>query len=196
MKRWICWIAAMIMFVSVLSISSHAALFGDVNGDGKINLIDTTLISKHVAGTFVLTDQQLAAADINGDGVVNMNDVMNHYRCAGGGASWDTVKTTTTTTTTTHTNTPITPAQVESYANSYMASLGINIDYSYTPSNSGYYAPRVFDRSRSFDEKTKADIRDDVDWNLSRCNAMIPGDYLRAYAEPTADGGVYLYILR
>ena len=90
----------------------------------------------------------------------------------------------------------ITPAQAESYANSYMASLGINIDYSYTPSNSGYYAPLVFDRYTSYDDWAKSQIRAEVDWVLNRCNALIPGDYLRAYATSTPEGGVYLYILR
>lgn len=51
-------------------VDEPAALIGDVNGDGQVNLLDVSpFVDAIVAGEF------LPAADINGDGVVNLLDV-------------------------------------------------------------------------------------------------------------------------
>lgn len=47
---------------------------GDINGDGKINDEDNTLLQQAINGTITLTDAQRAAADINGDGKINSAD--------------------------------------------------------------------------------------------------------------------------
>ena len=49
-------------------------LLGDVNGDGKISVLDATLIQKYLAGLVTLSDTQKAAADVNGDGSVSVID--------------------------------------------------------------------------------------------------------------------------
>lgn len=49
-------------------------LLGDVNGDGKIDITDATLIQKYAAETEDLTTRQLLAADTNADGNVNVAD--------------------------------------------------------------------------------------------------------------------------
>jgi len=46
---------------------------GDVNGDGKVNLNDVSLILKNIAKWNVTMDAD--AADVNDDGKVNLNDV-------------------------------------------------------------------------------------------------------------------------
>ena len=49
-------------------------LLGDVNGDGKISVLDATLIQKYLAGLVTLSDTQKAAADVNNDGSVSVLD--------------------------------------------------------------------------------------------------------------------------
>ena len=49
-------------------------LLGDVNGDGKIDIADATMIQKYAAETEDLTEKQLLAADANADGKVNVTD--------------------------------------------------------------------------------------------------------------------------
>ena len=47
---------------------------GDVNGDGKLNIRDATLIQKYLAKLETLTEAQLKAADYNKDTKVNIKD--------------------------------------------------------------------------------------------------------------------------
>lgn len=49
-------------------------VYGDVNGDGKINMTDATIIFQFYAQRRELTEAQIKAADVNGDGKVNMTD--------------------------------------------------------------------------------------------------------------------------
>ena len=55
-------------------------VYGDVNGDGKINATDAALTYRYVNNKAVLTGSQLAAADVNGDGKVNATDAALIYR--------------------------------------------------------------------------------------------------------------------
>ncbi len=52
----------------------NSAVLGDVNADGDITILDTTLIQKALINTADLTDNQNAAADTNKDGKVNIRD--------------------------------------------------------------------------------------------------------------------------
>ena len=49
-------------------------LIGDVNGDGKISILDATEIQKYIAQLSYLNDEQLAVADVNGDGKISIID--------------------------------------------------------------------------------------------------------------------------
>lgn len=51
-------------------------LLGDVNNDGKINMLDAILVQKHGIGLTSLTDTQLQIADVTGDGNVNIRDAI------------------------------------------------------------------------------------------------------------------------
>ncbi|MGN0456690.1 MAG: dockerin type I domain-containing protein, partial [Acutalibacteraceae bacterium] len=51
-------------------------LLGDVNNDGKINMLDAILVQKHGIGLTALTDTQLQIADVTGDGNVNIRDAI------------------------------------------------------------------------------------------------------------------------
>lgn len=56
------------------SISVLPIKYGDVNGDGVIDIKDATEIQKYVANQVKLTENQKRAADVNLDGKVNTND--------------------------------------------------------------------------------------------------------------------------
>ena len=50
-------------------------LLGDINGDGKVNIIDVGLVNDHVKNKKILTGEELKRADIDGNGKVNIIDV-------------------------------------------------------------------------------------------------------------------------
>ena len=49
---------------------------GDVNMDGKVNILDITLINKYISKTKELNTVQKLLADINSDGKINANDLI------------------------------------------------------------------------------------------------------------------------
>jgi hypothetical protein len=50
---------------------------GDVNGDGKVNITDATMLINCISmGTDDFDEFQLAAADFNGDGEINISDAV------------------------------------------------------------------------------------------------------------------------
>lgn len=59
----------------VLSGSGDSEImYGDVDGNGVINIKDSTLIQKHIALVETLTDEQLLRADVDHNGAVNITD--------------------------------------------------------------------------------------------------------------------------
>ncbi len=58
-----------------ITINWKILSYGDVNGDGKVNITDVALINAHVKKTKFLIGEELERADINGDGKVNITDV-------------------------------------------------------------------------------------------------------------------------
>lgn len=50
-------------------------IYGDVNGDGKINTIDLTAALRYIQGRMELSNASIAASDSNGDGKVNTIDL-------------------------------------------------------------------------------------------------------------------------
>lgn len=49
-------------------------IVGDINGDGKVSVLDATEIQKYLAGTVKFDDGQKAVGDVNGDGVISVTD--------------------------------------------------------------------------------------------------------------------------
>ena len=49
-------------------------MIGDVDGNGVLNISDTTMIQKYLADLTEFTAEQIKIADVNGDGVVNVHD--------------------------------------------------------------------------------------------------------------------------
>ena len=50
-------------------------LKGDVNGDGKVSVVDATDIQKYIVQMISLNEEQLKAADVTGDGKIDIRDV-------------------------------------------------------------------------------------------------------------------------
>lgn len=61
-------------YVSVEKSSVSSTLNGDVNGDGKITVRDSTYILYYLIGKIELDNEQLYRADVNGDGKVTSAD--------------------------------------------------------------------------------------------------------------------------
>ncbi len=65
---------AMILSAIVFTVSADTRNPGDVNGDGRINVADYTLVKRHVLRTLTLNEEQQVGADVNGDGRINVAD--------------------------------------------------------------------------------------------------------------------------
>ncbi len=48
---------------------------GDVNNDGRINVLDVTLVTQHILGYEFLSSRQQGSADVDGNGRIDVNDV-------------------------------------------------------------------------------------------------------------------------
>ena len=51
-------------------------MLGDVNNDGKINMLDAILVQKNGVGLLTLSDTQLEASDANKDGKLSATDAL------------------------------------------------------------------------------------------------------------------------
>ena len=54
-------------------------LVGDVTGDGRVNVADTSKVYAHVKGTSLLTDYAFECADVDGNGRINVADTSKVY---------------------------------------------------------------------------------------------------------------------
>lgn len=65
-----------LLFMLMLTTGAFAAREpGDVNNDGKVNVVDVMLVMRHALGLDTLDPADLEVADVNGDGAVNVQDV-------------------------------------------------------------------------------------------------------------------------
>lgn len=64
-----------------LVATKEIVIYGDVNGDGKINVLDAILINRYTIGLYNINGTYLTAADVNRDGKVNVLDaiIINRY---------------------------------------------------------------------------------------------------------------------
>ena len=71
---------------------------GDVNLDGKLTIMDATLVQKSIANSYTLTDEQKALADVNLDGKVTITDVTKIQKILAGSDELPVEETTVPTT--------------------------------------------------------------------------------------------------
>ena len=63
------------LFAGAISVSAASdSVLGDVNGDGKVSVLDYALLKRHVLGIGELSEEGKATADVNKDGKVNALD--------------------------------------------------------------------------------------------------------------------------
>lgn len=67
----LCLMTATVM--GAMAVSAGSTLYGDLNGDGKINNRDLGLMQKYLNGSSV--DIDLVAADVFSDGKINNRDL-------------------------------------------------------------------------------------------------------------------------
>lgn len=60
--------------MALLAMTDEPPLYGDLNGDGEIDVFDAGLLIQYCNELRELTAEQLAAADLNGDGDVSLAD--------------------------------------------------------------------------------------------------------------------------
>ena len=60
--------------LTVLESEEPEVVYGDLNGDGEIDVLDANLVVSYSYGNVDLTGEQIAAADVNGDGDVDVLD--------------------------------------------------------------------------------------------------------------------------
>jgi hypothetical protein len=60
---------------TTLAREYQVVIFGDTNGDGKINVLDLTLMSRHIMKRATLQGSYSVGADINRDGKINVLDL-------------------------------------------------------------------------------------------------------------------------
>ena len=61
-------------------IKQGNTIYGDVNGNGIVNMQDVLLIYQHYRGKATFSAGQTLAADVNCNGIVNMQDVLLVYQ--------------------------------------------------------------------------------------------------------------------
>ena len=55
-------------------------IYGDVNGDGIVDILDSIMIQKYTSGKTEFTPEQITAADYNRDGNVDLLDASAIHR--------------------------------------------------------------------------------------------------------------------
>ncbi len=63
-----------IVLYAVWERDTEGIIYGDINGDGRINIADANLVRRCAAKLITLDEKQMTAADVNGDGRVNIAD--------------------------------------------------------------------------------------------------------------------------
>lgn len=60
--------------INSITYTYYIGMVGDINNDGYVDVLDATLIQKHINGIITLTSEQLFAADVSGDGNITDTD--------------------------------------------------------------------------------------------------------------------------
>ena len=81
-------ITAEFTVVSLFQYNEETVIAGDVDGNGTVNVKDSVMISRYLAGGWDSVEINERAADVNGDGKLNVADAILIRRYLAGG--WDT----------------------------------------------------------------------------------------------------------
>ena len=81
MKKLLSFSLALVMTACMLSTFTAFAADGvrgdgDVNGDGKLSIVDVVMTRSYIVGTYGFTTKQFDSANMNGDSKVNIVDVV------------------------------------------------------------------------------------------------------------------------
>lgn len=69
-------LAVFLLTLSVVAVSAeNAIVYGDIDLDGKIAVVDATMMQRHIARIITLSETQLIAADVDGDQKLQITDV-------------------------------------------------------------------------------------------------------------------------
>ena len=74
----------LLVTVASVPLSASAAVYGDLNGDNKMNTQDALLLFNNASGTITLSSSQKIAADLNEDSRIDMTDAAMLYQKASG----------------------------------------------------------------------------------------------------------------
>jgi hypothetical protein len=66
---------SLLLFLLIFAPVAAAAIYGDINDDGDVDVQDVVLAMKHALGLELLTGTEKSVADVNGDGDVDVQDV-------------------------------------------------------------------------------------------------------------------------
>lgn len=76
MKKALSLAASAAILGSMLTFPASAAIRGDVNSDGTLNILDVVFTRNYIVSGEGFTDAQIVAADVTGDGNVDVTDVV------------------------------------------------------------------------------------------------------------------------
>ena len=78
-RAFIATVLSAMLITAAFPIAASAAgnevLLGDVNGNGKVEVTDATMVQMIAAELTTVSAERMKAADVNGDGEVNIADV-------------------------------------------------------------------------------------------------------------------------
>lgn len=63
-------------FIASIPGEAVVEIYGDINGDGVVDVTDVVLSMQHILGLIQLQAEQQKAADVNGDGAIDVSDVV------------------------------------------------------------------------------------------------------------------------
>jgi hypothetical protein len=64
-----------LILLGIINIAFASTMLGDINGDGNISSVDTSMVRQYIEGYITLTDDQKIAADVDINGTIECADV-------------------------------------------------------------------------------------------------------------------------
>ncbi len=81
MKKFIALIVSLVLLMgSVIGTVAEESHMGDIDGNGKIDIIDATAIQRHIARIIAIDETFLCFTDVDGDGEISVMDCTSVQR--------------------------------------------------------------------------------------------------------------------